>query len=215
MAAWIDEREALGKIRPHTAAGYRERAALDTFPTLGHVVLGRVSPPMIQALYTRLLRERGLTPATVKQAASILHAAFRDAVRQGVFMKNPAVQCTPPSVPGRRDLDVWTPEQLGAYFTDAATTATPSVHAFYATMAVTGYRPGELLGASEEAVDLVRGTLRVRATLVKAGRQPVFGEPKTGTGYRTILLPPEAVVLIGGGGGLEESAVPPARAAVP
>ena len=91
---------------------------------------------------------------------------------------------------------MWTEEQLGAYLTDATATTTPSVYAFYVTMAVSGCRPGELLGAPENAVDLKLGTLRVRTNLVKPGRDPVFGDPKTRTGYRTILLPPEAIDAI-------------------
>jgi len=196
VSRWIDQREALGKIRPHTAAGYRDRARLDIYPTLGHVPLGRISPPMIQALYTRLLTERSLAPATVRQAASILHASLRDAVKQGVVMKNPAAQCTAPSVPDHLDMEVWTQEQLDAYLGDAVATATPSVLAFFMTLVATGCRPGELAGAPEDAVDFKRHTLRVRRNLVKAGRQPVFDEPKTRAGYRTIDLPSEAIEAI-------------------
>jgi integrase len=199
VSTWIDEREALGKIRSHTAVGYRERARLDIFPSLGYVPLARLSPPMIQALYTRLLRDRGLAPATVKQAASILHASLRDAVRQGVIMKNPAAQCSAPSVPDHREMSVWTEAQLAAYLTDAAVTATPSVLAFYITMVATGCRPGELAGAPEDAIDFERAMLRVRTNLVSPGRQPVFDEPKTQTGHRTIKLPPEAVEALRAG----------------
>jgi len=198
ISSWIDEREVLGRIRPHTAAGYRDRARLDIFPTLGHVLLARLSPPMVQGLYTRLIRERGLAPATVRQPASILHAALRDAVRQGIIMKNPADQCTPPAVPDHLDVDVWTQEQLAAYLSDAAATASPSVFAFYITMAATGCRPGELAGAPENAVDFDRATLRVRTNLVRPGRTPVFDEPKTRAGHRAIALPPEAVDAIRG-----------------
>lgn len=196
VCSWIDEREALGKIRPHTAQGYRDRARLDILPSLGHVPLARVAPPMIQGLYTRLIKGRDLAPATVMQAASILHASLEDAVKRGLIMKNPADHCTPPSVPDRRDMSVWTEEQLGAYLVDAQETATPSVFAFYVTMVGTSCRPGELLGASDEACDFGRGTLRVRTNLVAPGRRPVFDQPKTRTAYRTIKLPPEAVDAI-------------------
>lgn len=93
ISTWIDQPEAPGKLRPHTASGYRERPRLDIFPTLGHVPIARLSPPMIQALYTRLIRERGLVPATVRQAASILHASLRDAVKMGMIHEEPGGQC--------------------------------------------------------------------------------------------------------------------------
>ena len=142
------------------------------------------------------LVERGLAPATVKQAAPILHAALGDAVKQGIVMKNVAAQRTPPSVPDHLDMDVWTQEQLDAYLADAAATASPSVFAFYVTMVATGCRPGELAGAAEGAIDFDRRTLRGRRKLMKAGRQPVFDEPKTRMGYRTIPLPPEAIAAV-------------------
>jgi integrase len=52
---------------------------------------------------------------------------------------------------------------------------------------------GGILCAPENAIDFEHGTLRVRTNLVRAGRQPVFGEPKTRTGYRSILLSPQAL----------------------
>lgn len=80
VQSWIDEREALGELRHHTAAGYRDRVRLDILRFPGYVPLSRVSPPMIQALYRRLLTQRRLAPATVRQAASILYASLKEAV---------------------------------------------------------------------------------------------------------------------------------------
>lgn len=192
---WIDERQALERIRPHTADGYRDLADRHIVPTLGHMPLARLSPPAIQALYSRL---RGhLSPATVRQIAAIVHCSLEDAVRQGLAARNPADNATPPSVP-EPERTVWTPEQVAAYLADAHETATPSVFAFYMAMFGTGCRPGELLGAPEEAVDLTRRppVLHVRTTLVRAGREPVLGQPKTAKGRRIIVLPDEAAAAI-------------------
>ena len=195
VSAWIDERERLSRIRPHTAAGYRDLVARHVRPALGHVPLARVSPPAIQALYTRL-RER-LAPATVRQIAAIIHCALRDAVRQGLAARNPADNAVPPRVPESERV-VWTPEQVARYLGDAQQTATSSVFAFYMTMFGTGCRPGELLGAAENAVDLAHRPplLHVRTTLVRAGREPIFGAPKTAKGKRVVMLPEEAASAI-------------------
>ena len=221
VLAWIDERVALKKLRPHTADNYRARARLNLFPTLGHVPLARLSAPMIQALYTHLLTEgrkrlripdpgqtrlnkseqerrpdRTLAPSTVMLVASVLHSTLKEAVRKGLIMKNPADQCTPPDVPKRKHVDLWTPEQIAAYLDDARETATPSVYAFYATIIGTSARLGELAGAPETASDLRRGRLRVLVNLVKSGRRPVFGRPKTEAGDRSIAISTALVEII-------------------
>ncbi|HKX17751.1 MAG TPA: site-specific integrase [bacterium] len=45
-------------------------------------------------------------------------------------------------------------------------------------------------------MDLGAGLLHVRRTLTEAGKAPVFGEPKTAKGRRSVLLPTEAVNAI-------------------
>jgi integrase len=62
--------------------------------------------------------------------------------------------------------------------------------------AATGMREGELLGLREDAVDLERGLVSIHQQLVRAGRSPVFGQPKTARGKRTVLLPSVAVDAI-------------------
>jgi hypothetical protein len=221
VQAWIDERVALGRLRRHVADDYKARARLNLFPFLGHVPVARISPPMVQALYTRLLTEgrqppkrtrdletsndketqainRRLAPSTVMQIASLLHIVLEDAVRKGLILKNPASQCTPPRVPQRKHVDLWTPEQITAYLTDAERTATPSVYAFYCMILGTSARLGEVAGAPETAVDFRRARFRVQVNLVSPGQHPVFGEPKTEAGARTITISEPLVEIIRG-----------------
>ena len=56
-------------------------------------------------------------------------------------------------------------------------------------------RLGELLALRETDVDLAAGLLHIRHSLSRAGKEPVFGRPKTDRGLRTVLLP-EAVKAI-------------------
>ena|GEM_PF-494270 len=194
LYSWIDERETLRQIRTRTAAGYRDLARLHIRPRLGHLPLARLSPAAIQTLYTAMLTD-GLAPATVRQVASIVHAALQAAVRSGLIARNPADNTTPPSVP-EHEPTIWTPAQLRAYLDNARETTSPSVYAFYVTAAGTGARVGELAGAAEDAFDLGAALLHVRRTLITAGENPVFGEPKTAKGRRSVLLPAEAVEVI-------------------
>jgi len=161
---------------------------------IGHIPLARLSPAAIQQLYVTLLG-RGLSPATVRRATGILHVALGDAVKRGLIIRNPQDNTTPPRVP-RYEPAVPTPDQVATYPADARQTATPALYGLYVTAATCGLRIGELTGLPEDAMVLVDRVLRVHQTLVRAGKDPVRGQPKTESGWRTILLPNMAVEAI-------------------
>jgi hypothetical protein len=54
-------------------------------------------------------------------------------------------------------------------------------HALFATIAVTGIRRGEAVGAAWAATDLGAGTLEIRQTITKAGSKVVVKSPKSGS----------------------------------
>ena len=64
--------------------------------------------------------------------------------------------------------------------------------AFFVLALTAGLRLGELRGLCWDAVDLGRGRVRVRRTLVRTGNDLVLGEPKTARG-RAVALTPSAV----------------------
>lgn len=153
-----------------------------------------MSPLAIQSVYASLLAT-GLSAATVRRATSVLHAALADAVSAGLIMKNPVDNTKKPLVP-KYHPTVLPEEQVMRYLDDAYETATPGAHAVYVTAATCGMRIGELLGCPETAVDLPNRLLHVHQTLIRAGREPEFGKPKTEQGRRTITLPDVAVHAI-------------------
>jgi integrase len=87
-------------------------------------------------------------------------------------------------------------DQVASYLADARATATPTLYGLYVTAATCGLRIGELTGLAEDAADLANRVLRVSQTLVRAGRDPVRGRPKTESGCRAILLPDLTVEAI-------------------
>jgi integrase len=176
LLEWIDHREAVGGLRPHGAAHYRQLMRRHVLPRMGHVPLARISPPMVCHLHAALARA-GLAGSTVRQIGSILHAALREAVAMGLVAKNP---CDQAPLPRARDPEITPPtlEQIHRYLEDARETATPAVFAFYVAMAATGARPGELLGAAEDAFDPRAGTLRILRTLTRAGPTPPSPRPR-------------------------------------
>ncbi|HET7264456.1 MAG TPA: tyrosine-type recombinase/integrase [bacterium] len=197
LRTWHEQRVVLGKIREQTADRYEELLRCHIIPGLGHIPLARLAPAAIQHFYTTMISERGLSTTTAHQAAAVLHVALRDATRQGLIVRNPADNTTPPPV-AEYEPTVFSPEQTVAYLADARTTATPAVYALHVTAATGGLRLGELLGLREVAADLAHRPplLSVHQQLVRAGRNPVYGPPKTGRGRRTIVLSDVAADVI-------------------
>ncbi len=191
LEAWLNEREALGTLRERTVNHTRGAIRLHLIRYIGHVPLSRLSPAAVQQLYVALLG-RGLNPATVRRTTGILHVALEDAVRRGLILRNPQDNTTPPKV-SRYEPVVPTAEQVAAYLADARVTATPALYGLYVTAATCGLRIGELTGLPETAANLADCVLGVSQTLVSAGKVPVRGQPKTDSGWRTVLLPQLAV----------------------
>ena len=67
-------------------------------PVLGEVKLSNLKTPMIQKVYNRLIKEKGLSPKTVKNAHGCLHKALSVAVKIGYIAKNPSEACVLPKV---------------------------------------------------------------------------------------------------------------------
>ena len=195
LTTWLREREALRELREQTLDRYEELLRCHIIPALGHIPLCRLSPAAVQRLYVTMVSDAGLSTTTVHQAAAVLHVALRGAVKHGLILRNPCDNTTPPPR-AEYEPTVLTAEQAVRYLDDAHQTATPSVYALYVTALTAGLRLGELLGLPEDALDLHSGQISVQQQLVRAGRRPVYGRPKTVRGRRIVLLPPVAVEAI-------------------
>jgi len=194
LDAYLESRRKLGTMRDHVVDHSKMLAKLYLRPTLGHIPLSRLSPLAIQYTY-ELLLDRGLGAATIVRAAGLLHAALNGTVHQGLIGRNPQDNTTLPRV-RRYEPTVLTPEQIVLYLNDARVTATPALVALYTVAVSTGARIGELLGLPEAAADIDSSCLRISQDLVRAGADPVYGQPKTTSGHRTILLAAGAVEVI-------------------
>jgi len=111
-------------IRPSTRHSYDRNLRLHVLPRLGAVELRRVDAGMLNALYAALLADGkktvanggagGLSPRSVRYIHTIIHRAFRDAVRWGRIARNPADAADPPraSAVVRPTMTTWTADQL-------------------------------------------------------------------------------------------------------
>jgi len=154
-------------VRPSTLDSYSRNIRIHVASkAIATVSLQQVAAPMLNALYTDLLTggtRRALSPRTVAYVHTILHRAFRDAVRWNLIVRNPADLADPPRArPGQRaPARTWTGEEIAQFLT---VTSGSRYCPLWRLIATTGLRRGEALGLSWDDVDLDQARLSVHRT---------------------------------------------------
>ncbi len=140
--------------------------------------------------------EPGLDRRTVNYIHTILHRAFKDAVRWGRLLRNPADAADPPRAGQKSDgVHAWDAATL-RQFLDASRAAEDRHHALWVLLATTGMRRGEALGLRWSDVDLDAGRARIVQTIIQTRNVVSVGEPKTARGRRPISLDPATVAVL-------------------
>ncbi len=187
LAQWLDA--ARQTVRPGSARRYERALAQHVEPFIGRVLLAKLTPLDVQRLYAARL-EAGLSPTTVALLHNILHRALKQAVRWGLLTRNvtEAVDVPRATVP---DYATWNADQAVRFL--AVADADP-LAALWRLALLTGMRRGEILGLRWEDVDLARGALSVRHTLISGATGALEdGQPKTKAGRRQVALPRSVV----------------------
>lgn len=138
----------------------------------------------------------GLDRRTVNYVHTILHRAFRDAVRWGRLARNPADAADPPRGQPKSDaIKTWDADTVRTFL---ATTkeAGDRLHPLWVLLATTGMRRGEALGLRWTDVDLDSGRLHLVQTIISVRGKVMVGEPKTLRGRRPIALDPATVTVL-------------------
>jgi integrase len=179
-------------IRPSTHHSYSRNLQLHVLPQLGSVQLRRIDAGMLNTVYASLLAEGrknyaggGLSPRSVRYIHTIMHRAFRDAVKWGRLVRNPAEAADPPKAAGRPESITWTADQLRSFLEG---TRGSRYWAAYLLLATTGLRRGEALGLRWSDLDLDAGRASIRQTVIAIRHTVMIGTPKTAKGRRTVTL---------------------------
>lgn len=166
-------------------------------PHLGNIQMGKLKSPDVQRLLNRLQSEggsegKGISTSTVKATRRYLSMALEQAVKAGLLTKNVVKDTVAPKLV-KREIHPLTKEQaiaLSAVAKDKG--QIPYIVILLALS--TGMRLGEIFGLQWDCVDLERGIVFIRRSLI-TGRKLVVGqwlqEPKTQKSKRQIPLPPE------------------------
>lgn len=188
-------------IRTSTYYGYDTHVRLHIVPWIGRMRLARVTGERLNALYAELAangseKSKGpLAPATVRRVHVTLHRAFKDAIRWGYLDVNPCEAADPPKLRAslRPEMRTWSPTELAMFL--AATKDEPLYPVFH-VIAMTGLRRGEALGLRWKDIDLDRGELAVRQTIIQLKDGLHHSGPKTVRGARVVALDERTISIL-------------------
>jgi integrase len=191
---WLAEWLKGLRVAPSTRSSYAKNIRLHLVPTLGQVPLARLTGAKIDGLYRDLERSGrqdhasgdGLSARTVRYIHTILKAALREAVAQGLLVSNPADKAHPPSAKEARppEMHPWKAEQLATFLGWASEHGCADLMAWQ-VLAFSGARRGEVLALRWRDLDVERRKLSIRRSvgLVRTkgeGAKLVEGTTKTG-----------------------------------
>lgn len=164
------------RVRELRVEGVSFAATAETLRSEFPAEAPQITKHAVSALARRMAAEPvvaapGLKPRTVRYIHTILHAAFRDAVRWGRIEINPADRADPPSAKSAKspEMKVWAGDELATFLEMLVGDRYRAPFLFLAT---TGCRRGEALGLRWSDVDFDRGVVSIRQQLTSSGFKP-------------------------------------------
>lgn len=196
-ARWMSDFLPTQNLRASTVAHYRDYADRYVVPTLGSMVLTRLTPPDVQRALAGWLaqpRRQGstgpLSPTTVHKIYRLLRAILDQGVEWELLDANPVRKVKPPTM-GDYHPQIWDAQAIRAFMGAA------SQHRWgvgFRLGLFGGLRRGEILGLRWGDVDWDTGTLILRHTLVNVpGQGDIPETPKTKAGWRTVVIDAESL----------------------
>jgi len=179
---WLHTMES--RVKASTFDSYRRNLELHVLPRLGSLQLRRLTPVMLNGLYSELLADGnlrvhgGLSPKTVRYIHTIIHKALADALDAGMLGANVAARAKPPRprTAARNEISVWDPADLRQFL---GMVDGDRLEAAWHLIAMTGMRRGEVLGLRWRDVDLDAARLSVRQALVAVAYKVIVSTPKS------------------------------------
>ena len=159
VSQWLDEWLAsyTMNIKPATRSAYEEHIRVHIKPSLGDIPLKQLSTRDIQQLYTNLLKERELSPKTVRNIHGVLHRTLEQAKLLGYIRVNLADAAVTPRME-KKQVETLDAEDIGKFL--AAIRGTKYEYPLFVAV-FTGLRQGELLGLTWDCVDFEHGMLLI------------------------------------------------------
>lgn len=174
------------KLAEKTQESYTRLNALIS-PIIGTKELEAITPDDIQTAIISAEETAGCRQAQL--VYTLLHAAFRRAVRSGHIRQSPVEAVDKPDHEGKQGRAI-----EGADWQLLAPIIHESVAFSLACFA--GLRRGEVLGLRRGDIDLEAGLIRIERQRVRVGGQLVTAPPKSSAGVRIVPISPELAPIL-------------------
>lgn len=183
LRVWL--RDYIGNVKPATVVSYTEHVKLNIIPYIGNTQLNKLSPAMVQAMYNKLQREKGLSAKTIKNVHGVLHRSLHQAQKLDYIRRNPLDAVTLPRIE-KVQIKPMEDDELVRFLN--AIKGNPYEYVFFVTV-FTGLREGEILGLTWDCVNFDQNTLFINKQhgKVKRGKEYVFSSLKNDK-PRTIMV---------------------------
>ena len=168
LKIWL--RDYIGNVKPATVVSYTEHVKLNIIPYIGNTQLNKLSPAMVQAMYNRLQREKGLSPKTIKNVHGVLHRSLHQAQKLDYIRRNPLDAVTLPRIE-KVQIKPMEDDELVRFLN--AIKGNPYEYVFFVTV-FTGLREGEILGLTWDCVNFDQNTLFINKQHGKAKRSKEY-----------------------------------------
>ncbi len=184
---WLATGGPAGEATRQVYGGY---VRLHVLPALGSVPLRKLAVADMERWYAAL-RDKGLSPASIRKAHTIVRAALAQAVRWGWVSSNVAALARPPMVP-KAVVATPTPAAVRRILT-VAREQDPELAVYLHVAAVTGARPGEMCGLRWSDIDVDESELFISRRILEVKPQPKVQDlTKTG---KTRRIPLDAATI--------------------
>ena len=198
LTIWLNDYKKI-TVKPTTFTNYRLRVENYLKPELGKIVLKDLSSIQIQKMITKLT-EKGLSPEFIRGIYNNLHAALKQAIKDGLLIKNVADTATLPKYV-KPHTEILTSDEQAKFIGVAKNHYLGELFIFDLG---TGLRLGEILALSWNSVDFEKNTIVISSTLnvIKDFDDPeakwhkAFGTPKTQSSNHKIPLIPSVKKIL-------------------
>lgn len=192
---WLDYwmREIVAPSRAETTV-YTYQKIIDNHvaPALGEMPIQKIRPVHIQQYYTMLLKEKGLSPNTIRRHHDLLASSLHMAVKQEVLFLSPMERVEPPK-PVNIEAKYYTTAHLRELF------AAVDGHWLELIVKLAGYlglRREEICGLRWSSVNFEFDTIFIKEARTSAGGVIVEKETKNRTSTRLLHMNEELRTLL-------------------
>jgi integrase len=177
---------------PTTYYFYKNMINKYTIPLLGNLPIQEIKPSQIQKYYTTLLKEKHLSPNTVRKHHDMLHLVFSVAVKQDILLRNPVERVETPQKQ-HHEAKFYDLELLNKLYDIVKNTALEIPVKLAGGL---GLRREEICGLRWEHVDFDKCKIRICEARTIAGSEIIDKDTKNKTSNRTLAIPTDIVELL-------------------